>query len=276
MGDLKDLTKETLPKMIFTFITATVTNLMAKESIKSAVRGRIRKLITGNAEKPYKDIHTVEMYADNIMDILDKNRILPQNIGIDGPPGSGKSSLGRSLAKRTGLEWKTLYLNDLGKPYFFKQGRIYENIRLFRTQNIDNFDVIIYIDCPVEDAQSRVMKRDRNGALVDYINFIKLKEIGDASFEMANGEEFRIPMSPIRIKIRPEEGYKDIENLKMKLISKGLDIERFSKEELLFLHCYGKPKSGILPYVNWGAYNSELLSAAQVSLRLATAKKLLS
>lgn len=45
---------------------------------------QIRKLVTGSAEKPYKDVRTVDIYADRIMDILYKNKILPQNIGIDG------------------------------------------------------------------------------------------------------------------------------------------------------------------------------------------------
>ena len=104
----------------------------------------------------------------------------------------------------------------------------------------------------------------------------KIKKIGDAEFEMADGEEIRIPMSPIRIKIKPKDGYKDIDNLRTKLRAKGLDVERFSKEELLFVNCFGKPKSGILPYVKFGAYNNEFLSAAYSALRLATAKRLLS
>ena len=272
MGDLKDLTKETA----VAFITAAATKLLAKDTIKSAIRGRVRKLFTGNAEKPYQDIPTVERYTDNILYILSNKSISPKSIGIDGPPGSGKSTLGRSLAKRTGLKWKTLYAKDLKEPYYFMPGYIYENIRLFRTQNIDNFDVIIYIDCQVEDAQRRVIERDRNAALADYINFKSLKKIGDAAFEMADGEEIRIPMSPIRMKIKPKGGYKDIDNLRMKLRPKGFDVERFSKEELLFVNCYGKPKSGILPYVKLEAYNNEFLSAAYTAIRLATTKKLLS
>ena len=276
MGDLEDLAKETLPKMAVAFFTVAATKLLAKDSIKSAIRGRARKLITGRSEKPYKDVEAVERYVDKTMDVLDSKGISPASIGIDGPPGSGKSTLGRSLAKRMGLKWRTLYLKDMRAPYYFIPGRIYENIRLFRTQNIDNFDVIIYIDCKVEDAQHRVVTRDRNAALADYVDIEKLKQIGDAAFEMADGEEIRIPMSPIRIKIKPKDGYKDIDNLRTKLRAKGLDVERFSKEELLFVNCFGKPKSGILPYVKFGAYNNEFLSAAYSALRLATAKRLLS
>lgn len=276
MGDLKDFTEKTLPGMAVAFIAAATMDLLAKDTIRSAIRGRVRRLLTGSSEKPYHDVAIVEGYADQTVDILYENNIFPEIIGIDGPPGSGKSTLGRSLAKRTSLNWRCLYLKDVSKPYFFTFGHIYENIRLFRTQNIDNFDVIIYIDCQVEDAEHRVIERDRNGALADYVDFEKIKKIGDAAFEMAHGEEIRIPMSPIRIKLRPKEGYRDIDTLKMRLRSKGFDVERFSKEELLFAYCYGEPKSGILPYVRLGAYNNELLSGVYAALRVAMSKSLLS
>jgi len=276
MGDIKDFTKKTLPNMAVAFLIATIKNLMAKDTVRSTIRGRVRRLLTGNSERPYQDVPAVKGYADQIVGILDEKNISPEIMGIDGPPGSGKSTLGRSLAKRTGLMWKCLYLRDMGEPYFFMPGRIYENIRLFRTQDIDNFDVIIYIDCQVEDAQHRVVERDRNGALADYVDFKKLKKIGDAAFGMADGEEIMIPMSPIRIKIRPKDGYGDIDNLRMILQSRGLDVEGFSKEELLFMYCYGKPKSGILPYIKFGAYNNEILSGAFAALRVATVKNLLS
>ena len=276
MGNLKDFNKKALPQMAVAFGTAAIMNLLAKDTIRSAIKGRARKLFTGDSEWPNQPVPAVEECSDQIVRMLEEKNISPETIGIDGPPGSGKSTLGRSLAKRTNLKWTCLYWRDMRESYSFLPGRIYENIRLFRTQDIDNFDAIIYIDCQVEDAQRRVIERDRNGALVDYVDFKMLKKIGDVAFEMADGEEIIIPMSPLRIKLRPKDGYKDSDNLRMILRARGVKIEGFSKEERLFIYCYGKPRSGILPYVKFGAYNNEILSGAFAALRVATVKRLLS
>jgi len=260
MGDFKKFCIKTLPLMAITFVSATAKNLLARETVRSAVRGEIRKIFTGTREKPYQEVLIVEAYTDKIMEILNRKGTAPETICIDGLPGSGKSTLGRSLANKTGLKWKTLNCKKLNEAYQFENGWIYENIRLIRTQDIEGFDIIIYIDCQGEEAKFRVIKRDRNAALADVVDFSKMKRIGDAAFEMLDGEEIRIEGSPIRIKIRPEEGYKDLENLKTRLEAKGFDVEGFSKEELLFIYCYGKPQGGLSPYVKLGAYKNEILS----------------
>ncbi|NVL90187.1 MAG: hypothetical protein HWN69_04210 [Desulfobacterales bacterium] len=260
MGGFKKFYKKTLPDMAITFVSTTVKNLLARDTVRSAIRGEVRKIITGNREKFYQEVLTVDDYADKIMKILNDRGISPRCICIDGLPGSGKSTLGRSLAKRTGLKWRTLCWKELNKAYPFNEGRIYENIRLIRTQDIDDFDIIIYIDCAMEEAQNRVIDRDRNAALADVVDFSRMKRIGDTAFEMLDGEEIRIEGSPIRIKLRPEKGYRDLENLKTRLEAKGFDVEGFSKEELLFIYCYEKPQSGLSPYVKLGAYKNEILS----------------
>lgn len=102
-----------------------------------------------------------------------------------------------------------------------------------------------------------------------------LKKIGDAAFEMLGGEEIEIEGSFIRMKQRPQEGYGDIERLKARLQEKGLDMKGFSKEELLFIYCYGKPEKGISPYIKFGAYNIEILSGIYNALVTALAKRYL-
>jgi hypothetical protein len=77
------------------------------------------------------------------------------------------------------------------------------------------------------------------------------------------------------MKQRPQEGYRDIERLKTRLREKGIDVEGFSKEELLFIYCYGKPQIGLSPYVKLGAYSNEILSGIYDALVRSLAKRFL-
>lgn len=246
--------------MALYFFMHTAKNLLERDTVKSAVRGQVRKLLTGSSEKPYQPIPEVERHADRIVNILHRKGVYPDTVCIDGPPGSGKSSLGRVLAEILGLKWRTIYWQELKGAFPFKAGRIYENIRLIRTQDMEHFDVVLYLDCAVNEAKSRVISRDRNAALADVVDFPRLKTVGDAAFEMLAGEAIRIERSPIMMKIRPAEGYGDLETLKSRLEEKGVDVAGRSKEELLFIHCFGQPEEGLMPYIRLGAYNTEIFS----------------
>lgn len=276
MDLLKMFYKKILPDIALGFVVLTAKNLLERQTVRSAISGQARKILTGNREKqPYETVPRVEYYADKIMEALNDRGISPRSICIDGPPGSGKSTLGRALAERCGLKWRTLYWQELRGVYPFKKGRIYENIRLIRTQDMEDFDIVIYIDCPIEEAKDRMITRDRNGALADVVDFSRLKKIGDTSFEMLGGEEIKIGGSPVRIKQRPQEGYRDLERLKTRLREKGIDVEEFSKEELLFIYCYGKPQSGLSPYAKLGSYSNEILSGIYDALVRSLAKRFL-
>ena len=273
MGELKKFYRETLPDMALSFVVLTIKNLLEKETVRSALRGQVRKHLTGSREKPYPSVPEVVHDADRIMDILYQKRVYPDSICIDGPPGSGKSSLGRSLSERFGLKWRTIYWQELKEPFHFRAGRIYENIRLIRTQDTERFDVVIYLNCAADEAKERVIKRDRNAALADVVDFPKLKTVGDAAFELLAGEEIRIEESPIRMKIRPPGGYRDIETLKTRLKEKGVDVKGYSKEELLFIYCFGKPDGGLMPYVRLGAYNMEIFSGVYEAMAKSLARR---
>ncbi len=123
MGGFDKFYKKSLPDAALAFVGVTVANLLAKPTIRSTIRALVRRIVTGSREKlPYKEIPRIEYYADNIMKILDDKEITPKRICIDGMPGSGKSSLGRGLAKRTSLKWRTLYVKELNEDYPFKDG----------------------------------------------------------------------------------------------------------------------------------------------------------
>jgi hypothetical protein len=105
------------------------------------------------------------------------------------------------------------------------------------------------------------------------VDFPKLKRIGDAAFELLAGEEIRIKGSAIKMKIRPPGGYRDLETLKTRLKGKGVDVEGYAKEELLFMYCFGKPEGGLMPYVRLGAYNREIFSGAHEAVAKSFAKR---
>ena len=109
--------------------------------------------------------------------------------------------------------------------------------------------------------------------LADMVDFHKLKTVGDTAFEMLAGDEIRLEGGPVRIKIKPPEGYGDIGRLKKRLQEKGFDVEGFSKEELLFIYCYGKPRKGLAPYVKLGAYNNEIMTGLYDALIRSLAKR---
>ncbi|MBF0452233.1 MAG: hypothetical protein HQK75_16140 [Candidatus Magnetomorum sp.] len=260
--------KKALPKSLAAFTGTTTQSLLEKETVQSFFRGQFRRLTTGTREKPYEIIPAVEQQVDQLIEIFDRMAIFPQKICIDGMPGAGKSTFGRSLAMRTGLKWQTLFWSEVRHPYPFKHGIIYENLRLLRTQPIEFFDVIIYIEASPEVARQRILDRDRNGLLADIVHLPKLKRVGDLAFQMLDGKEIKLENSSARIKVRPPQGFNDIQNIKTFLDHKGIDVrtDGYSKEELLYACCYGKPRKGYFPYVNLGAYNDDILRGLGAAL----------
>ncbi len=76
MGDLKDFTKKSLPGMAVAFGTAAIMNLLAKDTIRSAIKGRARKLFTGDSERRKQPVSAVEEYADQIVRMLEEKKYL--------------------------------------------------------------------------------------------------------------------------------------------------------------------------------------------------------
>ncbi|KJR43212.1 hypothetical protein MCHI_000892 [Candidatus Magnetoovum chiemensis] len=245
---------------LFTIGFETAQAISRRPGIRASLDSLIMKAFNGAAEND-SSAEEINLYAQEIVRLFHVKHLHPKRIAIDGVPGSGKSTLARLLADKLDFQWRCLDHEDMDIPIDFSSGHtIYEHHRLLRTQNIDRFDVIIYIDEPVEISKAKVLSRKRGGYLIDIMNYDMLKQIGQKAFNIADGEEFNIEDSYIKIKFKPHGGYRADDNIAEELRQKGIDAPNLTKEELLFLSIYNEPKKGFSAYINSNAYTKELLT----------------
>ena len=237
----------------------TVDALAEKPGIQASLDSVKMRFTTGKPEK-HEIIDKVNKNADGIIALLNAKGVRTERLAVDGVPGSGKSTLARALAKKLNFKLQTLDYIDLNKPQdFSKEKTIYEHHRLLRTQDVENFDAIIYIDEPVELAKQKCLNRKRGGINIDIFDYEKLKKIGAEAFDVADGRSYKIKNSYIKLKIKPKAGFRAYENIRDKVKKKGFKKEDLSKEEFLFVSVYGRPRKGLMAYVKVGAYNKEIL-----------------
>jgi len=236
--------------------------ILSKPGARSNLEFLISKVLSGNEEPGQYPEDTIRT-ADAIADLIRTKGLSPNRIAVDGIPGSGKSSLAKTLGDRLKMTVECLDYKKIDKPVSFSKNQtIFEHHRLFRTQELDHFQIIIYIDEPVEIAKDRILKRKRDAFMIDILNFDKLKRIGDKAFSLTDGKAISIPDSYVKIKIRPETGFRDRGNLDAELATKGITRkESLTKEEALFLCVDEKPKSGFSAYLTTRAYEKDVIRA---------------
>ncbi len=247
--------------IVITAGLALVQSVINKPGIQANLKHFIDKILPGNKEDKHYHKEVLGV-ADEIVKLFESRKVSPDCIAVDGVPGSGKSTLAVELADRLGMEVECLDHRNMDEPLTFdKDHTIYEHHRLLRTQDIDNFDVIIYIDEPVEISQKKVLQRKRGGYLVDIMDYAKLKSIGEKAFSVAGGELVTIAGSFTKLKFKPEGGFKALQNITAELNSKGLYRENLNKEQALFLCVENKANKGFIAYINPRAYEKDLISA---------------
>lgn len=199
--------------------------------------------------------------AQYIREYLENNDIAPLRIGLDGLPGSGKSTLARGLAERMDMEWVCLDHQLSNEPHDFSKAKaIYEHHRLFRSQSLDNFDLLVYLNEPMEKIRRQILQRGRGAVLLELLDFEKMRQVGQKAFELTNGEVYRIPGTRIFLKARPAEGFCDRQRAIEELARLGFhDVNQLPKEALLFLLVDGEARSGIHAYHKGDAYVRELV-----------------
>ena len=148
------------------------------------------------------------------------------------------------------MEWKSLDFRNLRLPGDLAQERtIYEHHRLFRTQDVDTFDVLVYIDEPARHSKAKVRRRGRGLILGIMLDYDKLKKVGKMAFDACEGEPVTVPDSPLVLKIRPPGGFRAVENIESRLERSGLDASGMSKEQMLCLLACGKRQEGLRAYL---------------------------
>ena len=217
----------------------------------------------------------VDRNAAAVAKLFRERGLTPLRLAVDGLPGSGKSSLAAALGRELGMEVVCLDHHDMDQEQDFSRPMaIYEHHRLFRTQNLDHFDALAYIDEPVQSCRERVLRRKRGGYLVEILDYDLLKRVGDMAFRCADGEETSIlsndqgndgdesmGLGSLRIKFRPETGFREQSRIQDELRRQGFEDEGYAKEEALFLCAQGVRRSGFRAYLNVHLLDKELLTA---------------
>ncbi len=242
---------------------------------KPGVLASARHLLDPESGDKYsaRDVHEVMGYAEWIVAYLSDHAIEAKRIGIDGLPGSGKSTLAKALAARLGMDWVCLDAELPDEPYRFdRDDAVYEHYRLLRTQDPDAFDVIVFLDLPVERIKEQILERGRGAITTEIMEYDLLARIGRLAFDLADGETLRVATSRLYLKVRPDEGYRVEQNLNAALSAKGItQTAGLCKEEKLFLLNEGEARKGRIAYAQSGRYAQELLRNVAVEV-LACAK----
>ena len=235
--------------------------VLTKPGMRAYLEYQIKRIFHGwseNSSYPEEVILT----ADAIVSLLRSKELSPNRIAVDGVPGSGKSTLSAALASKLAMSVECLDHKNMDNAISLDKGRaIYEHHRLLRTQDIDGFDVIVYLDEPVEISRQKVLQRKKGGYLADIMNYEKLHAVGRKAFSVAAGECIAIEGSNAKVKIRPKGGFRCRETIEAELLGKGLNSKGLSKEQALFMCVEGKARNGFSAYLNPHAYDRELLLA---------------
>lgn len=241
--------------------------VLARPSVEATIKSIVKKTLTGHVEDY---LHPVELEnaALEILGFLEVHQLKPDKIAIDGLPGSGKSTLARILAEKMNYKWICFDHENMDEPRkFIEKKVVYEHNRLIRTQPLDLFDVLIYIEQSVDECKSRILKRGREALIIDVLDFEMLKEVGDKAFQACSGVTSARLSGGAVVKIRPSGGFRCYENLTEEAVKNGMAVKDMSKEELIHLLLYGRPQKGLTAYLHVKALKEEALSLALESLK---------
>jgi hypothetical protein len=236
---------------------------------RPGIRANIKNLFAGKGSTKDQDTSGALpdgalRTADTIHQALLAHGLDPatMRVGIDAPPGSGKTTLARALAQRTGMKhhgldwepgnwWKStlgLGRNIEKMPHPPRAGEITEHYMLNRAFDPELFDAQIHIQRDPEDIKQKLQQRGNSAYIADMMDLHKSLGVSDLGFHTLGGDTLDLG-DGIKMKLRPREGWGN--QLDTQLQAQGVDASGLSRhEKLLSLH-QGKRTlgAGWTPYV---------------------------
>jgi hypothetical protein len=271
LEELLGLTDSRLSAAAVTAAAETGRAILERPGVRASLEGAVLRLLGVRGEQ-LEASASVRERVSRIACILQERGGAVTRLAIDGLPGSGKSTLARALAERLGLEWTSLDHQNMNVAQDFASRRtVYEHHRLLRTQDVDVFEAIVYVNEAVEICKARVVQRARvearSALITEVLDYDKLSRVGKLAFDVCAGQTIPISGGTVLLKIRPAGGFRAAESIARRLCAAGHAAEAMSKEEMLLLLADGKPASGLMAYFMPGAFRQEVLQGLLAGLR---------
>ncbi len=236
---------------------------------KPGIQSNLHNLMAGGGSTQEQDVageipDPVMQQAQAIHQHLADRGLDPRTmrIGIDAPPGSGKTTLARAIAKQTGMShygldwepghaWKStigLGRNVENTPHAPRAGEILEHYLLNRTHDPELFDAQIHLRRDPNVIRQQITQRGRSAAASDFMDLDKSLQVADLGFDTLDGDEINLGSGAV-MKLRPHEGWGN--QLDQRLTAAGIDPAGLSRhEKLLTLHSGQRTTgAGWTPYV---------------------------
>lgn len=244
---------------------------------KPGIQSNLHNLMAGKGSTHEQDIsgeipEQVTQQAQAIHQHLASRGLDPRamRIGIDAPPGSGKTTLARALAQQTGMShygldwepgnaWKStigLGRNVEKMPHAPRAGEIMEHYLLNRTHDPELFDAQIHLRRNPDVIRQQLNHRGNSAYIGDLMDLDKSLGVADLGFDTLDGDEIDMGNGTV-MKLRPHEGWGN--QLDQRLLAAGIDPAGLSRhEKLLTLHSGQRTTGG-----GWTPYLKNPLSTGQ-------------